>query len=218
MINHYAIQLALRDKLDDLAVCTTGSTSLAATATGYTRAAGSFVTDGFRAGMEVAGTGFSESANNTAKTITSVTAATLTCSGCTLESETTATLAVGLPQYRAWENMDFTPIAGSPWIEENYIPGPMEQITLGAYGELEADPTYVVKVYVPIGVKIGAPRAYADALLGLFAPRTELTVASHTCVVRTRPAPFSGQMLRTETGFVVVPVTVPLRVRTANST
>lgn len=217
MINHLLIQQALRTQLLTLEVCTTGSTDLAATTTGYTRAVGSFLTDGFRAGMEVTGTGFSESANKSAKTITSVTATTLTCSGCTTESETTATLTVGLPADQAWENMDFTPTTGSPWIEENYLPGPMEQITLGPYGELQADPIYVVKVYVPIGVKIGAPRAYADALLTLFAPRTAITVAGHTCVVRTRPGPFSGQLLRTETGFVVVPITVPLRVRTANS-
>jgi len=217
VINHYAIQLALRDKLDDLAVCTTGSTDLAATSGGYTRVAGSFLTDGFRAGMEVTGAGFTESQNNAAKTITAVTASVLSCSGCTTEAETTATLTVSLPASRAWENIELEPTTGDPWIEENYLPGPMEAITLGATAQLEADPTYVVKVYVPIGNGVGAARSYADALLTLFAPRTSLTVSGHTCVVRTRPAPFSGQLLRTEDGFAVVPVTVPLRVRTANS-
>jgi hypothetical protein len=56
--------LALRGRVLTLSVATTGTTSLAATATGYTRAAGSFVTDGFKPGMEVLAAGFATSGNN----------------------------------------------------------------------------------------------------------------------------------------------------------
>jgi hypothetical protein len=167
--------------------------------------------------MEVTGTGFSNAANNEAKTIAGVTALALTCSGCTVEAVGARTLAVDLPTDRALENVSLDPTTGKPYIEENYLPGPMEAITLGATAQLEASPVYVVKVYVPIGNGVGAARSYADALLTLFAPRTALTVSGHTCTVRTRPAPYSGQLLRIESGFAVVPVTVPLRVRTANS-
>ena len=57
----------------------TGSISLGATATGYTRTTGSFVTDGFTVGMPIWVTGFpTASGNNGAKTVAAVTATTLT--------------------------------------------------------------------------------------------------------------------------------------------
>ena len=56
----------------------TGSTDLAAIATGYTRSEGSFVTDGFTVGMNIYVTGFDSTANNGSKTVTAVTATTLT--------------------------------------------------------------------------------------------------------------------------------------------
>ena len=217
MINHYAIQKALRAKLLALEVCTTGSVQISATATGYARASGSFLTDGFVPGLEVAGTSFGESANNTAKTITSVTALALTCPGCTVEAVGARTLTVGLPGNQAWENVELEPTAGDPWVEEQYVPGPMEKITLGSLGELEVLPIYAQKIYVPSGNGVGAARKYADALLTLFAPGTALTVSGHTVVVRTQPAPYSGQLLQAGPGFATIPITVPIRVRTANS-
>jgi hypothetical protein len=57
---------------------TTGSATLAATTAGYTRTTGSFVTDGFFIGMPVSASGFTQSANNGASTVTNVTATTLT--------------------------------------------------------------------------------------------------------------------------------------------
>ena len=57
---------------------TTGSTSLSATATGYERAAGSFLTSGFKVGQQITASGFTTAANNGRSTITAVTATTLT--------------------------------------------------------------------------------------------------------------------------------------------
>ena len=57
---------------------TTGSTSLSATATGYARASGSFVTNGFVVGQEITASGFTNAANNGRSTITAVTATTIT--------------------------------------------------------------------------------------------------------------------------------------------
>jgi len=217
MINHWLVQKALRTKLLALEVCTTGSVQISATATGYARASGSFITDGFLPGMEVAGAGFSESANNTAKTITGVSALTITCPGCTVEAAGARTLTVGLPADRAWENVKLKPTQGDPYVEETYLPGPMEVITLGATAEMEILPNYVLRVFVPEGYDAGAARAYADALLEHFAPRTPITVTDASVSVRTDVAPFEGQLLQTDTGHAVVPVTVPLRIRTANS-
>lgn len=57
---------------------TTGSTSLSATATGYARAAGSFITDGFAANDWITASGFTNAANNGVSQIVAVTATTLT--------------------------------------------------------------------------------------------------------------------------------------------
>ncbi len=61
-------------------VATTGSISMAATATGYSRSSGSFITDGFVAGKNIIASGFSIAANNGLSTITAVTAGALTVS------------------------------------------------------------------------------------------------------------------------------------------
>ena len=217
MINHYLIQKALRVKLLTLSVCTTGSVQISATASGYERLTGSFLVDGFTPGMEVTGVGFSASGNNAAQTITSVSALAIACPGCSTEAAGTRTLTVGLPAKRAWENVELEPVTGSPYVEETYLPGPMEAITLGASAQLEVLPLYVPKIYVPAGSGVGAARSYADAILELFAPRTSLTVSGHTVTVRTVPSPYSGQLLQAGPGWGVVPITIPLRVRTANS-
>lgn len=217
MINHALVERALRTKLKTLEVVTTGSTSLSATATGYARAAGSFLTDGFFPGLEVVGTGWGDPDNDAAKTITGVTTLTLTCPGTEAEAAGTRTLTVGLPQYRSWENMRFEPTAGSPWVRETYLPGPMSVIESGSLALLEALPQYVVSVYVPQNVGMDASRAYTDALLTLFAPGTRITVTGATCIVRENPAPYVGQIIRDDQGFAVAPVTIPLRLTTANT-
>lgn len=216
MIDHYDIQLACRTKLLTLEVATTGSVTLSATATGYARTTGSFLTDGFTNGMEVTPTGFTQT---DVGTIIAVTALTMTISG-GRDVETAGagrTLAVNLPSLRAWENVQLDPATNQPFVQEEYLPGPMEQISLGPLGVLEADPSYVIKVFVPDQNGIGAARSYVDALFTLFAPKTILTVSGQNVSVRTQPSPFAGQLLQTESGFATTPFTVPLRVRTANA-
>lgn len=217
MINHTAALLALRTKLLALSVATTGSTTLSATSTGYARSSGSFVTDGFRTGMEVTGTSFSNAANNTAKTITEVTALAITASGCTTEAAGTRTLTVNLPSDRRWTNVHLKPTTGKPYFEEQYLPGPMDRITLGATSVLEVLPQYLIRISAPSNVGIDGLFGYADALLTHFAPNTSITLTGSTLKVRGDVAPYAGQVTQTEPGFAAVLVTVPLRLRTANS-
>jgi ferritin-like protein len=56
----------------------TGTVSLSATATGYGRTAGSFVTDGFAVGQQVTASGFTNPANNGSSVVSAVTATALT--------------------------------------------------------------------------------------------------------------------------------------------
>ena len=69
--------LFLSDR-DPAKTATTGAADIAATATSYTRAVGSFVTDGFVVGQRVIASGFANAANNGVSTVTAVTAGELT--------------------------------------------------------------------------------------------------------------------------------------------
>lgn len=57
---------------------TTGSTTLSADPTGYSRSSGSFITNGFVVGQQITASGFTNAANNGRSTITGVTATQLT--------------------------------------------------------------------------------------------------------------------------------------------
>ena len=196
MISHLAAIEALRTRLLTLSVCTTGSVTLSATATGYARTTGSFLSDGFAAGMEITPTGFTA---NTVATVTGVTALTLTTAARAVETAAAGrTLACLLPVGRAWENAAFTPTTGAPWIEEDYLPGPAQQIPLGQYGDVETLPQYVVKVYAAPGTGLGALHRYGDAILNLFPPRQTLTLSTGDVLrVRINPAPYRGNSCRT---------------------
>jgi hypothetical protein len=219
MIDHLAYQLALRTKLQTLSLVTTGSISLAATTAGYSRTTGSFLTDGFAVGMEVTATGFSQSDNTAAKTITGVTALTMSCTGCVAEGAAAGrTLTVGLPEVVAWENIPAVPITGRPYITEQYLPGPFARESLGALGRFEARPMYVIGLHGVPNTGLTAIATYADGLLTLFAPGTQITADNGDILrVRSDTGPFRGQLVNNEPGWAFIPVTVPLRVRTTNS-
>lgn len=218
-ISYQQMQLALRSKLLELEVCTTGSVSLTATATGYSRSAGSFIANGFVPGMEVYGIGFSSSANNAAKTITSVTTTTLVCSGTVTETVASRTLKVVLPTGRSWENVEFTPTAGEPYVVESFIPGGTNQFTIGPTGWMEAQVLYQVQIHVPAKYGVSAANLYVDAVCALFSPRTALTLSGgDTLRVRADTGPYRGQLLSRDPGWATVPVTIPLRLYTQNPT
>lgn len=230
MLDEIAMQLALRSKLLTLSVATTGTISLAATTTGYTRTTGSFVTDGLYPGMEITPAGFT---NNNPAVITEVSALTVTAkrivttvvngvptySLAAITAEAAAdgrSLTVGLPSNRAWENIAFQPTAGVPWVREEFVPGPTQQVTIGPFGELEDTPMYAIYVNVAAETGLTAKR-YVTAIRRLFAPRTQIALASGDTVrVRADTGPYAGQLLQSTPGFAVQPITIPLRLRTPN--
>lgn len=218
MIDRELVSLACRNRLLSLALATTGSTTLAATATGYSRAAGSFVTDGFVVGQEVTPAGFTQT---TPAVLDAVSALTLTVRGGRDVEASGAgrTLSVGLPAFREWENVQLKP-DGNRWrVKESYLPGPASQITLGSGGEIEGEPMYVVTLY---GIQNTGPSALnkmADAVLALFPPRYPLSLSNGDVVrVRSDEAPYAGQITHSDIpGLAAVLVTIPLRIRSANS-
>ena len=218
-IDHNQMLLALRAKLASLEVCTTGSMSLAATGTTFVRTVGSFLTDGFFAGMEVVGTGFG-AANNAASTVVSVTALTLTVNR-TLETQVAAigrTLTVGQPSEVGRANEDFTPTPGKPHFEEQYLPGPTMQITVGDGGTIEAEPMLVIDVSVGENLGEGAINAYRTALMRHLAPKVTMTLANGDFLrVRTDTGPYAVQTMNLKSGWATTPVSFPLWLLTINS-
>lgn len=217
MPDHTATQLALRAQAQTLVVATTGSTTLGADSTGYTRSAGSFVTDGFRVGMEVTPSGFGS--NTAPGVVTAVSALALTVAGTTTETAASGrTLAVGLPSTAGWENIPITPVAGTPYIEERYVPATSRLISLPASGgQMEDTGLYVLDWYAPANVGLQALTASADALLALFAPGTALTVASGVEVrPRTDVAPFRGGVRQDRPGWAAISITIPWRLSYLN--
>jgi hypothetical protein len=213
MLDTTAAQLALRNHALTVTVATTGTTSLAATATGYTRAAGSFVADGFKVGMEVLAAGFATAGNNGYKVVTAVTAGTLTVTSATTMATEAAggneSIVCGFPEGRAWENTDFTPTSGRVYVEEDFIPATTEHFA-GSYtnGVTRETGLYVLKWYGLSGSGIGAIRACTDALKDLFTPGTALTAGSHAVKVRGDVGPWVGELLPLEGGRTVATLTV----------
>jgi hypothetical protein len=217
LISHEALQLGLRTKALTLSVATTGSTTLSATSTGYARASGSFVTDGFKPGMELSASGFTTAANNGVHVIVAVSALAIQCEDTATEAAASGrTLSVGLPSRVAWENVAFDPPAGAPWVEEQLVPAPSRLLSVSR-GTVETTALYNLLIYTPEDVGVGAANGYADALIVLFAPLTDITLSTgHVARVRTDTGPYRGQMIRRKPGWVTVPVTFPLFVYTSN--
>lgn len=210
MIDSSAALLSLRNRVLGLSVCTTGSQTLSATATGYARTAGSFLADGFADGMEFSVSGF---ANNGSRVIDSVTALNVTTTPATNPpvAETAAagrTLSVGLPIGRAWSNRrDFSkPPEGRPYIDEDFVPGTHSLITASAQnGMVTEDGLYVIKWYGLEGKGETGIRKCVDALKALFTPGTVVGNVR----VRTDTSVRSGQILPQGNGWALCTVTIP---------
>jgi hypothetical protein len=210
-LDNLAILYALQGRLLTLEVTrVAGTPLLEATATGYSRSAGSFVDDGFKVGMEVQPIGF---INSEPGLVDGVSALALSVEG-GRNAEAAAPgrqLSVGLPAGRAWENVEYRPQERTWYVDEDYLPGPSEYSTLGQAGRTTHWPVYVLTLY---GVADTGPEALyklADAVLRLFRAGTAIPVATGDVLrVRSEPAPFRGQVLPSEAGRASITVTIPL--------
>lgn len=217
-VSFQQMRAVLRTRARTLVAATTGSASLGAAGAMYTRAAGSFIADGFAPGMELTTvTGFTDTARSV---ITAVAAGTMTVSR-TLATETASlgrTLIAGLPSRRHWEGRDFIATAGAPFMEESFPKGPMEQRTTGPTATVEGLPVYVLKIAVPKNNGTAALDAYATAALGLFEPNTSMVLGNgDTIWVKGKPGPFASECFPYEPSWEMVAVSIPLRLLTRNA-
>lgn len=216
MIAKGSALLALRNRALAVSVVTTGViTDLSATATGYHRASGSFVTDGFVPGMEITPASFT---TNTVDLITGVTASDLTTLNArAVEAVGTRSIAVALPSIRAWELTDITPNALKWMVREEMIPGPSKLLGQKNGGLVQEIGLYVLTLFGPEKYGPLAMRKMTDALEALFAPGTTVTAGSHTVRVRTDSSVYSGQILPQGDGHARCQLTVPYEAFSINS-
>jgi hypothetical protein len=213
MVDHFLLLTAIRERLKSLTVATTGEAPISATSTGYLRTTGSFIEDNFLVGAEVTPIGFAVS---TPGIITEVTHTTLTIEGGrTPEVSDVRILKIGLPAGRAWENMSFTPTDLRWYVDEDYIPGPVNQVTLGSDGELDSEPVYVIRLHGLARRGVAALYRVTDAILRLFLPNSHMLVSDGSYLyVKNSPAPFRGQLFSEGSSHAVIVITIPMWVRT----
>lgn len=226
MYSRRQAKAALRARLVTLSVATTGSMSLAAvaasgsTSSHFLRTTGSFLSDGFASGAEVAGTGFS-AANNAPRTVTGVSAdgLQLYCDGLAAESAGgSRTLTVGLPALRDWEGEGFDPVAGRPYVSEQFVGGPSSRPGHTPGSHMAALPQYAVHFHVPENFGTEGLESYLDAARTLFASGVTMTLANGDNLrVRADVGPFDGQVLRRKAGWITAPITFPLRLYSLNA-
>lgn len=216
MMDYADIQFSARAHLKTLVAADSGTTTLGASSTGFTRDSGSWLNDGFAPGMEVTSTGFPTVLSGVVRTVS---ATLLGVSGLTTAAAASGRrVYAGLPTQRSWENEEFEPTQGQPWVREQLLPGPTRQTGVGPMGSVELDPLYVVEIHTPKGIGALALRRYASAVMTLFTHRTAIPMANGDDLrVRTGTGPFQGQLLNRIPGWATVPVTVPLRVYTHNT-
>lgn len=236
MIAYSAMRRALRTRLLTLSVADTGSTTLGVnSASGYTRASGSFLDDGFALGMEVVASGFTGE-NAGRGVVTGVEALTLTVRAYDLaevDGQYTATdrtlttegassgrsIVAGLPLARVWEGRKAQLALGVPFVEEQLLGGPTFRPGQTPNGHVEATPFYTIRFNVDENTGADALDLYADAFEALFAAGQAVTLGNGDTVrVRGDTGPFRGQILPTGDGFASLLATVPLRLLTLSPT
>lgn len=207
-----AMRRAMRAHLVSLVVATTDpDDDLSATASGYARTTGSFLDEGFEAGMELVPSGFTQTTLGVVGT--GATATTLPIvGGRTVQSSGAGrSLTVGLPAIRFYENiLNIERVSGRPYVVEQYDPGPTFVTEVGDGARQEARPMYTLLVHIKEGVGADAAQAYAEAISAHFLPGTHLSCADGTVLrVRSDQAPSKKALLPAAVqGWFYLPVTI----------
>jgi hypothetical protein len=203
----------------DIAVC--AGKPVIATSTGYTKSSGAhFLDEGFAVGMQVNVTGFATAANNGIKLVTAVSQTALTVQGGATPEGANGprTIRAIIPTLQVWENINATPVEGTPWITERWLGGPSTLITTTRDGFVENTPQYQIVLFTPSGLGMECAAAYADGILHHFRPGTAITDAGgNVARVRGDTGPFRAALTLDTPGWSALSLTIPLRVESRNT-
>lgn len=215
MLDHVVAREAFRTRLLTLVVATTGTTTLAATTTGFTRLAGSFITDGFAAGMEIVPAGFTSNTPAIIQSVVDATHITIEGTRAAQVSDSGRSLTVGLPLDRRWQGTQTpatTAPATRPMIVEQWVPG------LSADDGGIVDTGFYVITWNGLsnrGVK--AMFAEMQAVRNLFPPGYTFSVQGTLIRVTGNPAPSFTTPVTLDNGYESSTLSIPWRIMTTSN-
>lgn len=194
MISKRAARIGLQTRVLGTVIATTGSTTLAATATGYTRASGSFLDDGFLIGMEATPAGF---AANGRSVIRDVSASEIVIAGARAVEVASGSrsLTAYLPARRAHDST-LDPIAGQSSLRTEFVPATLETISMAPNnGNALETFAFFVTLYAPTDAGPDLFDVTLDAVLARLSSGTIIDAGAHTLSVMWKPGPHRGQVL-----------------------
>ncbi len=153
-----SIRAALEAHLAATVLLDTGSRDdIAATSTGYSRAAGSFVTDGFRVGDTVQPDGF---ADTTPSIVLAVSDGVLVVDRTVTPEAAGAavSIAVVLPERRRFEGQPFVRPKDKPWLRALLRPASAPLVAFGTGGILRHQGSLIVELVEPVDSGRGLAR------------------------------------------------------------
>lgn len=117
----------------------------------------------------------------------------------------------------ACDNVPFTPIDGHAYVVEQYAPAGAALLGVVQGGTVRTQGLYCLRWMGVQGQGLSAIATGVDGLLAQFAPGTSLTATSGDVVrIRGDVAPYRGQMLPMDGGWVACLVTIPFYCLTPN--
>jgi hypothetical protein len=174
------IRTALQSRLDGAAFFASGPlTNVSCVPGGYVRAAGSFASDGWKAGDTVLASGFALAANNGLSRVTAVSASqlsvvrTLTAAA----AGPSVTLTATIPAARKWDGQPFTePAPTEPWIRATLQHAGSPLVAYGAGGLVRSVGVFAIDLFVPqdAGRGLAVVERLAGQLRTLFKPGTRV--------------------------------------------
>jgi hypothetical protein len=112
----------------------------------------------------------------------------------------------GWPAATAFENLEFTPVDGTPWQRLNFLPGQTENPTLGEGFKREVGILQVTLFY-PTKLGRGAAVARAEVLRAGFKRGTTLTEGTLRVMIHRDPFIGPGQVI--DGAWYALPVSIP---------
>lgn len=182
LLVHPDMRAGLRQRLLTLQKATTGTVSnIGASGTVFTRAAGSFITDGFCIGDEITAAGFATSANNGVAMVTAISALQLTTDKALTTEAAGASVSIvaALPALRHWEGEVFSPTQGRPFVDESLLVPYSAPRAIGPAGVVYHAITFALNFVYPAGKGTLAVESMAAAALAHFARGTVFTYGSN---------------------------------------
>jgi hypothetical protein len=112
----------------------------------------------------------------------------------------------------AWENVSFTPVIGTPYLQPFLLPGEPYQAEQGEAGQNRHAGVYQVSIYAPSGAGVGVINALADAVCNLFKRGTVLTYSPISLTIWKA---YPGPMMQ-DTDWIHIPITIYYHLLAAN--